>query len=77
MLIRKYTFLAFLGLFEVGSAICGAAQSSTMLIIGRAVAGMGGSGLRNGALNILTESIPLPKRPRKLSILVVRYRNLI
>ena len=36
----KITFLAFLALFELGSVLCGAAQSSAMLIIGRAVAGL-------------------------------------
>jgi MFS family permease len=62
---EKYTFLAFLGIFEFGSAICGAAQSSNMLIIGRAVAGLGGSGLSNGALTILSASVPMAKRPGK------------
>jgi hypothetical protein len=42
----KWSFLAFL---EVGSALCGAAQSSVMLIVGRAIAGLGASGLTNGA----------------------------
>uniref|UniRef100_A0A093URC9 Putative HC-toxin efflux carrier TOXA n=1 Tax=Talaromyces marneffei PM1 TaxID=1077442 RepID=A0A093URC9_TALMA len=59
----KYTFIAFLFVFEVGSAICGAAQSSKMLIAGRAVAGLGGAGLRNGALTIMSETIPLQERP--------------
>jgi MFS family permease len=73
----KYTFLVFLVLFEVGSAICGSAQSSKMLIIGRAVAGLGGSGLRNGALNVITECIPLSKRPRKCCVLAGAYPELI
>jgi MFS family permease len=61
--LRKYTFLAFLGVFEIGSVLCGAAQSSDMLIIGRAVAGLGGSGLSNGALTILGAAVPMQKRP--------------
>lgn len=36
-----------------------------MLIVGRAVAGMGGAGLVNGALTIIASSVPLIKRPRK------------
>lgn len=67
MIPTKYTFIAFLVLFEIGSTICGAAQSSKMLIAGRTIAGLGGSGLRNGALTILSESIPLPERPRGFS----------
>lgn len=50
-------------IFELGSLICGVAQSSTMLIIGRAIAGMGSSGLINGTLTILAGSITPEKRP--------------
>ncbi|KAF2642118.1 MFS general substrate transporter [Massarina eburnea CBS 473.64] len=34
----KWTFLSAVAIFEVGSVLCGAAQSSTMLIISRAIA---------------------------------------
>ncbi|KAK3332292.1 major facilitator superfamily-domain-containing protein [Cercophora scortea] len=59
----KWSFLAFFALFELGSTICGAAVSSTMLIVGRAVAGMGASGLMNGGLTIIASAVPLDKRP--------------
>ncbi|OHF04572.1 efflux pump [Colletotrichum orchidophilum] len=59
----KYTFLAFLFVFEVGSAVCGSAQSSKALIVGRAVAGIGGSGIMNGALTIVSASSPIHKQP--------------
>ena len=59
---QKYSFMSFVSLFEVGSAICGAAQSSNMLIIGRAVAGIGGSGIQNGALTMVSAAVPLQKR---------------
>ncbi|SPQ25658.1 dd730847-c694-4664-a1d3-c4a6475a479f [Thermothielavioides terrestris] len=59
----KWTFLGFFALFELGSVLCGAAQSSTMLVVGRAVAGMGSSGLFNGAMVILVASVPLHRRP--------------
>lgn len=62
----KWTFLVFFGLFELGSLICGAANSSAMLIIGRAIAGIGSSGLTNGALMIISAAIPLAKRPGML-----------
>jgi MFS family permease len=55
--------MAFLGIFELGSALCGSAQSSTMLIIGRMVAGMGASGIMNGALTVLAAAAPKQKRP--------------
>src|ERR1039457_2542174 len=44
----KPIFMAGVFLFEVGSAICGAAPSSAVFILGRAVAGLGGSGMITG-----------------------------
>lgn len=37
----KWLYLSSLLLFEIGSAICGAALNMNMLIVGRAVAGLG------------------------------------
>ncbi|KAF2103662.1 efflux pump [Rhizodiscina lignyota] len=66
----KITYMAFLALFEVGSALCGAAQSSKMLIVGRAVAGLGVAGLSNGAMTIISASAPLHKRPALIGIMM-------
>jgi MFS family permease len=66
----KWTFISFFGLFEFGSLLCGVAQSSTMLIIGRAVAGMGGSGLMNGGIQIIYLSVPGDRRPALTGILM-------
>ncbi|KAJ4860086.1 major facilitator superfamily domain-containing protein [Trichoderma breve] len=60
---NKWTFLSFFLLFEIGSVICGAATSSTMLIVGRAVAGMGSAGLLTGGLIIISACVPLHRRP--------------
>ena len=51
----------FLGVFELGSLLCGVAVSSKMLIIGRAIAGIGGSGLLNGGLTIIRACVPVEK----------------
>ncbi|OAA61775.1 Major facilitator superfamily domain, general substrate transporter [Niveomyces insectorum RCEF 264] len=59
----KWSFIAFFAVFELGSALSGAAQSSAMFIISRAVSGIGASGLINGALTILAASVPLERRP--------------
>ncbi|KAF2737110.1 efflux pump protein [Polyplosphaeria fusca] len=59
----KYTFLAFLFVFELGSLLCGAATTSPMLIVGRAVAGLGASGLVNGGMTVVSGAAPLEKRP--------------
>ncbi|KAG9254373.1 major facilitator superfamily domain-containing protein [Emericellopsis atlantica] len=59
----KWTFLLFFLVFEIGSAICGAATSSAMLIAGRAVAGIGGSGLVNGGLTIIMAAAKPERMP--------------
>ena len=50
----KLTFLVSVAIFEIGSLICGVAQSSTTLIVGRAVAGLGGAGIASGAVSFLS-----------------------
>ncbi|KAL7930118.1 major facilitator superfamily domain-containing protein [Trichoderma chlorosporum] len=50
----KWVFAASVVLFEVGSALCGAAPSMTALIVGRVIAGSGGSGVFMGSLNYFT-----------------------
>ncbi len=64
ILFLQWTFLVFVFIFELGSLLCAVSSSSNMLIVSRAVAGIGGSGLMNGGLNMITWSVPLQKRPR-------------
>lgn len=59
----KWVFLSAIGLFELGSLICGVAPNSTALIIGRAIAGAGSAGILSGALIILAYTVPLRRRP--------------
>ncbi|KAH8892647.1 MFS general substrate transporter [Thozetella sp. PMI_491] len=59
----KYVFLAAIAIFELGSLICGVAPTSIALIVGRAVAGLGGAGIMSGAMTIIAYSIPLRIRP--------------
>ncbi|KJZ80067.1 hypothetical protein HIM_00781 [Hirsutella minnesotensis 3608] len=59
----KIVYLTVIGLFEVGSLVCALAPSSVVLIIGRAVAGIGSAGIFAGALTILAYTVPLEKRP--------------
>ncbi len=51
-------------LFEVGSAICGAAPNSIAFIVGRAVCGAGAAGLFAGTLVCLVGIVPLHQRPK-------------
>lgn len=59
----KWVFLGVIGLFEIGSAICGAAPNSTAFIVGRAIAGIGTAGVQSGGVVILVNTLPLAKRP--------------
>ncbi|KAK0712952.1 major facilitator superfamily-domain-containing protein [Lasiosphaeria miniovina] len=59
----KWVYLIAIFLFEVGSLICGVANNSVTLIIGRAIAGVGAAAIFSGALIILAYSVPLEKRP--------------
>jgi MFS family permease len=64
-LSAKRTFLFFVAIFELGSLLCGVATSSTFFILGRTVAGLGTSGLENGALTLIAGAVPLQRRPCK------------
>jgi MFS family permease len=66
----KHVFLAHLFVFELGSLICAVANSSSILIGGRTLAGLGAAGLMNGGLNILANATPLEKRPLYTGIMV-------
>lgn len=46
----KVVFVSAITIFEIGSAICGSAPSSNIVIIGRAIQGVGGSGITAGAV---------------------------
>lgn len=59
----KWGFLVAVLIFEIGSLICAVAPSSTVLIVGRAIAGIGVAGIFSGALVIISFTVPLPKRP--------------
>lgn len=66
----KWTFMSFFAIFELGSLICGVATSSTMLIVGRAIAGIGSSGIVNGCFTIIAGCVPMPKRPALIGFVI-------
>jgi MFS family permease len=59
----KVNYLVSLLLFEIGSAICGAANMMDVLIFGRALAGLGGAGLYVGILTLLSALTTPTERP--------------
>ena len=64
----KWIFLAGLLVFEVGSVLCATANSSALLIFGRAFAGVGAAALYSGGMNIVALLIPLRKRSAYLAL---------
>ncbi len=58
----KWIFLILIVVFEIGSAVCGAAPNSVAFIWGRAIAGLGASGLFNGSMILMSYAGPLHKR---------------
>jgi len=59
----KWVFLISLIIFEAGSALCGAAPTSSAFIVGRAISGVGAAGIFVGGIMIIVPLVPLRKRP--------------
>lgn len=54
-------------IFTIGSILSGLATSSNMLIGGRAVQGVGGAGLANGAFTVIAAAAPKDQKPREFT----------
>ena len=59
----KFVYIFNILLFEVGSAVCGAAPNMTTLILGRVIAGVGGSGMYSGTLSFVAMLTTIEERP--------------
>lgn len=59
----KLVLLTTICIFEIGSAICGSAPSSAILILGRAIAGVGSTGIFTGSIVSIVYIVPLRRRP--------------
>jgi MFS family permease len=59
----KPVYLIGIVLFEIGSAVCGSAPSSKAFIVGRAIAGLGSSGMFSGLMVMMVYTVPLQQRP--------------
>ena len=69
----KLSFLLAILLFEIGSLICAVAKNSTTLIVGRAIAGVGGAGIASGCYTIIAFSASPAKRPLFTGLLGATY----
>lgn len=64
----KWFYIFHVFVFEVGSAICGAAPSMNVMILGRAIAGVGGSGQYVGCMTLIAGTTTLAERPLYISL---------
>ncbi|PNH36828.1 hypothetical protein VD0002_g10286, partial [Verticillium dahliae] len=69
----KWTFLASMVVFEVGSLLCGVAPNSKTLVVGRAIAGLGGGALAVGGYSIVSLTVRPAKRPMMMGVLGMVY----
>lgn len=60
-------------IFEVGSLICGVAQNPTVLIVGRAIAGVGGAGVAVGIFTVIGLISSPEKRAQLLGLAGATY----
>jgi EmrB/QacA subfamily drug resistance transporter len=65
---RKRTFLAGLAVFTIASLLCGISQSTTQLIMARALQGVGAALLMPGTLSIITVTFPPHERARAIGL---------
>lgn len=70
---RKWTLIAGIIVFEIGSLISGLANSMDMLIGGRVIQGIGGGAIQSMVMIILSESVPISKRPLSMTLIGVTF----
>jgi MFS family permease len=63
----KWLYLGNVFVFEVGSAICGAAPNMNVMIVGRAICGVSGSGLYVGVMSLIAVTTTMAERPLYVS----------
>jgi len=51
----KHVIMFAIFIFEVGSLVCGVAPNVVVLILGRAIAGVGAAGIFSGGMIIIAE----------------------
>ncbi|KAB8209101.1 major facilitator superfamily domain-containing protein [Aspergillus parasiticus] len=71
--VVKWVYLTALFIFELGSLICAVAPSSTALIVGRAIAGIGGGGVGNGSFLLIAHCVPPRQRPAFIGMMGSMY----
>ncbi|KAF7333853.1 Major facilitator superfamily transporter [Mycena venus] len=62
----KWVYIGAVSIFELGSLICATAQDSKVLIVGRAIAGL-------GSLIVVANAVPLERRPIYIGNIMAMY----
>ncbi|KAI0974394.1 putative efflux pump antibiotic resistance protein [Xylaria arbuscula] len=70
---NKILYLITLAIFEVGSAVIGSAQSMIAVIVGRAIAGFGGSGIYVCTINIVSSLTTPAERNHYLNYVAIAW----
>ena len=70
---RVQVLMVALGIFLIGSVLCGTAQSMIWLIIGRAVTGIGGGGITSMTLVIIGDVTTVKERGRYMGFYFVAW----
>jgi MFS family permease len=70
---NKWLYLFTLGLFEAGWALIGSAHSVHILLVGRVLAGIGGSGIYVGTVNIISAMTTNMERAQSLGFIGVAW----
>lgn len=70
---QKNTFLTSIAIFELGNLLSALAPNSPVLIIGRAVSGIGGGGIITGAFSIIAGVAPPRRVPTCMGLLGVTF----
>ena len=78
---RKWLYITGIGLFVIGSAIGGFANTMELLIIGRAIQGLGAGGMMVNSQSIIAEVVPARERGKYMGVMgavfgVVSYTHL-
>src|SRR6188472_3865882 len=67
---HKYTFMASIVLFLIGSALCGLSQNMTQLVMFRGVQGLGAGGLIVGIMSVIGMLVSPRERGKYLGVMM-------
>ena len=67
---HKHTFMAAIGLFLIGSALCGASQNMTELVLFRGVQGLGAGGLIVGIMSVIGMLVSPRERGKYMGVMM-------